>query len=74
MVRGRRAERRLRTASTAIWRRAATRSRSSGKATTRRRHASITYRELHARGLPVRQRAASARRQEGRPRAPSTCR
>ena len=56
------------TASTAISPSAATRSRSSGKATIPRTTRKITYRELHARGLPLRQRAQGARRQEGRPR------
>ena len=68
LVRGRHAQRLRQLHRPASRRRAPTRSRSSGRATTRRGQRKITYRELHDAGLPLRQRAEGARRQEGRPR------
>ena len=67
LVRGRHHQRRPQLHRPASRRRAATRSPSSGRATTRPNSKRITYRELHARGLPHGQRAAQPRRREGRP-------
>ena len=67
VVRGRRSSTCRRTASTATWPRAATRPRSSGRA-SRATSRTLTYRELHARGLQVRERARRRSASRGRPR------
>ena len=68
MVRGRHAQRLLQLPRPAPRRSAATRPRSSGKATTRRTTSTITYRELHDEVCRFANVAEDARRQEGRPR------
>ena len=68
LVRRRRAQRRRPTASTATSPSAATRPRSSGKATIRPKSTQDHLSRAARRGLPLRQCAEGARRQEGRPR------